>query len=103
LVLPFGRAAENPRQLWADHCVSCHGPTGNGATYEGRKRHVRDYTDPKVQAKFDDAGLLKNLMLGIADADGKPRMPSFKDRLTIDEAKALIAVIREFGKNEARP
>jgi mono/diheme cytochrome c family protein len=42
-------------------------------------------------------------MLGIADADGKPRMPSFKDRLTIDEAKALIAVIREFGKNEARP
>lgn len=90
-------ASEN----WANRCAKCHGMTGNGQTKIGAQRFIKDYTDAKVQAQFTDAGLLKNLLLGVQTADGKERMPSFKDQLSVAEAKDLIALIRSFGKPSA--
>ncbi len=40
---------------WNQHCASCHGKDGSGATMMGKKLGVKDYRDAKVQAGFTDA------------------------------------------------
>jgi mono/diheme cytochrome c family protein len=90
--------AETAQKNWDDKCASCHGANGDGKTKQGVKLHIKDYTESKVQADFTDSGLLKNLLLGIAKENGVERMPGFKDKLTVAEAKDLIALIRTFKK-----
>lgn len=101
LVLVPGAAYAAPvRENWDNLCAKCHGPNGEGNTKEGAKRTIKDYTNPKVQSEFTDAGLLKNLMLGIKSSSEEERMPSYKDKLTVAEAKELVALIRSFKKGE---
>ena len=95
---PLGARASSPRQLWDEKCASCHAPDGSGNTKTGRRLHIKDYTDPKVQAGFSDAGLLKNFLLGVADEDGNYRMPAYKDKVSVEDAKELVALIRSFKK-----
>jgi len=95
---PLGAIASTPKQIWDEQCASCHGLNGSGDTKEGRKRHIKDYADPKVQADFSDTGLLKDLLLGVASDDGTFRMPAFKDKLSGAEARELVALIRSFKK-----
>jgi mono/diheme cytochrome c family protein len=81
-------AAEN----WAKNCASCHAKDGSGNTVMGKKSGVENYQDAKVQAKFTDAQateIIKN---------GKDKMKAFKEKLTDDEIKALVAYIRTFKK-----
>ena len=92
------KLSADAQQSWDDQCASCHASNGNGKTKEGIKLHVKDYTDPKVQADFTDAGLLKNLMLGVGTESNPNRMPCYKAKLTAAEAKELIALIRSFKK-----
>ena len=77
-------AAEN----WAKMCASCHAKDGSGSTVMGKKNNVGDYRDAAAQAKFTDAQAVA------AITDGKDKMKSFKDKLTPDEIKALVAYIR---------
>ena len=86
------------RENWDNHCAQCHGENGDGRTKAGVQRWIKDYTDPKVQAEFSDSGLLKNLLLGIRSEDGKERMPAYKEKLPVSEAKELVALIRSFKK-----
>lgn len=81
-------AAEN----WGKMCASCHGKDGSGATVMGKKSGVLDYRDAAVQAKFTDAQATQII------ADGKDKMKAFKDKLTPDEIKALVAYVRAFKK-----
>lgn len=81
-------AAEN----WAKDCASCHAKDGSGSTVMGKKNGVGDYRSAAVQAKFSDAEAIK------AITDGKDKMKSFKDKLTPDEIKALVAYIRGMKK-----
>ena len=81
-------AAEN----WTKYCTSCHAKDGSGSTVMGKKSGAENYQDAKVQAKFTDAqamDIIKN---------GKEKMKAFKDKLTDDEIKALVAYIRAFKK-----
>jgi len=81
-------AAEN----WTKNCASCHAKDGSGNTIMGKKSGVENYQDAKAQAKFTDEqaiDIIKN---------GKEKMKSFKDKLTDDEIKALVAYIRAFKK-----
>ena len=81
-------AAEN----WAKNCASCHAKDGSGNTVMGKKSGVENYQDAKVQAKFTDAQateIIKN---------GMDKMKAFKEKLTDDEIKALVAYIRTFKK-----
>ncbi len=98
VMLPTLALAAPARENWDQLCAKCHGDAGDGHTSTGTRRHIKDYTDPRVQAAFTDAGLLKNLLLGIQAEDGQYRMPAFKDKLTVPEAKELIALIRAFKK-----
>ena len=81
-------AAEN----WSKMCASCHAKDGSGSTVMGKKNNVGDYTKADVQAKFTDAQAIA------AITDGKDKMKSFKDKLTPDEVKALVAYIRGMKK-----
>ena len=77
-------AAEN----WSKMCASCHAKDGSGSTVMGKKNGVEDYRDAKVQGKFTDAQAIQII------TDGKEKMKPFKDKLTPDEIKALVAYIR---------
>ena len=81
-------AAEN----WSKMCASCHAKDGSGSTVMGKKNNDGDYTKADVQAKFTDAQAIA------AITDGKDKMKSFKDKLTPDEVKALVAYIRGMKK-----
>ena len=81
-------AAEN----WTKLCASCHAKDGSGSTVMGKKNNVGDYRDAAVQAKFTDAQAIA------AITDGKDKMKPFKDKLTPDEVKALVAYIRGMKK-----
>jgi cytochrome c553 len=82
---------------WNTHCVSCHAKDGSGQTRMGRQSGAKDYRDAKVQAEMKDDAALKALKEGIMDK-GKERMKPYKDKLSEDEMKALIAHMRTFKK-----
>jgi cytochrome c553 len=100
LSAPFSQAngeLDVPK-LWTKHCKKCHGTDGKGLTKMGRKLKANDYTDPKVQAKFTDEEALKLTLEGIINKDsGKEIMKPYKEKLSEDEAKALVQYIREFA------
>ena len=85
-------AAEN----WENHCAKCHGADGKGQTKVGKKLQAKDYTDAKVQADMKDADMIKATVEGVFDKAGKERMKAYKDELSADEVKALVAYIRKF-------
>ena len=85
-------AAEN----WENHCAKCHGADGKGQTKVGKKLQAKDYTDAKVQAEMKDADMIKATLEGVFDQAGKERMKAYKDELSADEVKALVAYIRKF-------
>lgn len=84
-------AAEN----WDNYCTKCHGADGKGQTKAGKKLQAKDYTDPKVQAEMKDEDMIKATADGITK-DGKERMKGYKDELSADEIKELVAYIRKF-------
>lgn len=83
--------------LWDKHCVSCHAKDGSGNTKMGKKAEVKDYRDPKVQAEIKDDKAMQTVKEGIMEK-GKERMKPYKDKLTDDEIKELIAHMKTFGK-----
>ena len=85
---PAADVAEN----WSKSCASCHGKDGSGNTVMGKKSGVDNYTDAKVQAKFTDEEAIQSI------TEGKGKMKSFKDKLSAEEIKALVAHIRAFKK-----
>lgn len=81
---------------WENHCTKCHGEDGKGQTKVGKKLKVKDYTDAKVQAELKDEDMVKATAEGILDAAGKEKMKSYKDELSAEEIKELVAYIRKF-------
>jgi len=84
--------AADVAENWTKLCASCHAQDGTGSTMMGKKSGVESYADAKVQAKFTDAEAITVIK------DGKGKMKPFKDKLTDDEIKALVAHIRAFKK-----
>jgi cytochrome c553 len=89
--------AADVAENWTKHCASCHGKDGKGETKAGKKAEVKDLTDAKYQASFTDEKAAQQIKEGMKQ-DGKERMKPFKDKLTDDEVKALVAHIRSFKK-----
>src|ERR1044071_9990862 len=85
--------AADVKENWEKHCQKCHGPDGKGNTRMGRQSGVKDYTDAKVQAEMKDENAIKIIKEGIVEKD-KKKMDPYKDKLTDEEIKALIAYIR---------
>lgn len=90
----LGHAA-SASENWDNLCAKCHGADGKGETKIGKKLHVKDYTDAKVQADLKDADMAKAISDGIKDG-GKEKMKSFKGDLSEAEITDLVAHIRKF-------
>ena len=91
--IPVSKAADiDARKLYMTHCKTCHGENGK-PTDLGIGLEARDFTDADWQAKATDEKIIKQIN------DGTPeKMMPFKEKLTPDEVKALIPVVRSFGK-----
>lgn len=74
---------------WSQHCASCHGKDGSGATTMGKKLGVKDYTKEQSFSDADATNVIKN---------GKDKMKGFKDKLSDADIKALVAYVRGLKK-----
>lgn len=90
----YGYAAP-ATENWENHCAKCHGEDGKGQTKVGKKLKLKDYTDAAVQAAMTDAEMIQVTNDGIMDK-GKEKMKGYKDELSADEIKDLVALIRKF-------
>lgn len=79
--------------LYKTTCQKCHGADGTGNTPAGKKFEARDFHSADVQKKTD-AELIK------ATTDGQKKMPSYKDKLTAEQIKDLVAYVRQLGKSK---
>ena len=87
---PIAFAADGAA-IYKAKCASCHGADGKGQSPMGKKMNLRDLGSPEVQKQTDKE-------LYDWTADGKGKMPGYKDKLTADEIKALVAHMRTFKK-----
>ncbi|HET7437081.1 MAG TPA: cytochrome c [Thermoanaerobaculia bacterium] len=72
-------------------CAACHGADGKGDSAMGKKLGLRDLGSPEVQKQTDQ-------QLHDWTANGKGKMPAYKDKLSADEIKALVVHMRTFKK-----
>ena len=95
LLLSSGVALAAPAaDNWENLCASCHGADGKGQTKSGKKLKLRDYTDAKVQAELKDEEMCKAIADGVK-IEGKEKMKGFKDEISAEEIKDLVAYIRK--------
>jgi len=90
-------AAPDPKAIWDDQCVKCHGDNGNGDTKMGKKLEIKDLTDAKVQASFTDDQAAKAIKEGTKDKDGNPLMKPIEG-ITDDQIKVLVPFVRTLAK-----
>ena len=89
--------AADAKELWAKNCAKCHGADGKGQTKMGKQNGCKDYTDAKVQADMKDDNAVKTIKEGITEK-GKKKMDPYKDKLSDDEIKSMVAYMRSFKK-----
>jgi mono/diheme cytochrome c family protein len=89
------RAGDDVSKIWDTNCTACHGKDGKGSTMMGRKLDIKDLTDAKIQASFDDALASKMIKEGVT-VNGTEKMKAFGDKLSDDDIKALVAQVRSF-------
>ncbi|MDO8141563.1 MAG: c-type cytochrome [Candidatus Brocadiales bacterium] len=90
---PISKAADiDAKKLYMTHCKTCHGENGK-PTELGQGLEARDFTNADWQAKATDEQIIKQIN------DGTPeKMMPFKEKLSQDEIKSLVPVVRSFGK-----
>ncbi len=94
LVLSEANASDiNEQELYAKHCVLCHGEDGTGKTDLGSGLGARDFNDKAFQDGITDEQIVGQITNGTAE-----KMFPFKDKLTSEEIEVLVPVIRAFGK-----
>ena len=76
-------------ELFAKHCVSCHGKDGKAKTPAARKLGVKDLT----QSKVADGEVEKQITYGKKDERGNQKMPPFKDKLSPEEIRSLVVLV----------
>lgn len=83
-------AADGPA-LFKQTCAPCHGIKGDADTPAGKSLGAKDLGSEPVQ-KLTDTEIAAII------TKGRNKMPSFGSRLSTDDVKALIAVVRGFRK-----
>jgi mono/diheme cytochrome c family protein len=92
-------SAADVKENYTRMCARCHAADGSGNTKAGQKLNVKDYTSAEVQAKMTDEEILKVILEGAKDKDtGKEKMQAYKAKLSEQEAKDLVTLVRSFKK-----
>ncbi len=87
---PAGDASKG-KKIFAHHCAGCHGSQGKGDGYLLLGPDPANLTRPATKKK-SDATLLNTIH------EGKPNMPSWKNRLSAEESRAVLAYVRTLKK-----
>ncbi len=97
--LLFGTAARaaEAKENWGTHCAACHGKDGRGQTKAGRMAGAKDQTDAAYQASLKDDKMFTSIKEGLKEGD-KEKMKPFKEKLSDDDIKALVAYVRALKK-----
>lgn len=98
LAIPAFAGAAEVQENWTKNCQKCHGADGSGTTVIGKKLKLKNYTDPVVQAAMSDEEMLKVITEGAKDEAGKSTMPGYGGKMTVDEIRALVGLVRSFKK-----
>lgn len=79
------------KELFAQHCKSCHGAKGKGDGVKAEKIDITcgDFASPEVKKMTDGELFWKT-------TEGRKPMPSFKDKLSDNERWSVINFIRTF-------
>jgi len=78
-------------------CSSCHGQDGKGQTKMGKKLNIKDLTAAAVQDALTDESIIKQITDGVKDEKtGKDRMPALGKKLSAEQIKALVPIVRAF-------
>jgi len=76
----------------APKCASCHRADGKGVeAMKASMKDLPDFTDAAWQKKATDAEMIETIK------NGHKPMPAYKDKLTDDQIKALVAYVRKFA------
>lgn len=85
-------SARSAAELYAKHCVSCHGSDGRAKTFKGKLKHARNLTDSEWQGKVSDERIFNSIM------NGKGNMPAYGKKLSEQEIDSLVAYVRGLKK-----
>lgn len=90
-VKPVEIAVKSGKDLYTINCMTCHKDSGKGGkvTVEGKTINPDDLTSANMIAKTDD-----KLYSYIADGIVDEGMPAFKDKLSPEEIKSVVAHVR---------
>lgn len=91
-----GAVDKKIERVWKAKCASCHGADGKGATEQGQKMKVGDYTKADWQKGITDAKIKEAIIKGVKlEKDGvKKEMDPFEADLKPDQVDGLVAFIR---------
>lgn len=81
------------RKNYAENCVKCHKEGGIGGTsdIDGKKIKAPNFTSARMMKDNDDASWIESIQNGIPDEG----MPAYKDKLSEQEIKDLVKMIRK--------
>ena len=90
-IAPVVDEATSGKELYAVNCMICHKDSGKGGkiTLAGKTINPYDLTADKFK-KMPDEKLIGYVTDGVEDEG----MPAFKDKLSTDQIKAVIAHVR---------
>lgn len=83
--------SEDAAAVYKAKCAMCHGATGAGDTPMGKKLALKALGSPEVQKNSDDK-------LHEVIAKGSGKMPGFGGKLSEEQIKQLVGVVRAFAK-----
>jgi mono/diheme cytochrome c family protein len=93
LLVPSSWAADGA-EIFAAHCASCHGLDGKARTPAGKKFNARDLSE----SKLTDAEIAHQILEGVKDTKGAPRMPAFKEKVAPSDVAALVTHVKTFRR-----
>lgn len=93
---PVVSRAPDGKELFALNCMICHKESGTGGeiTIKGKKLNAENLTADKIK-KMTDEKLVGYVRDGIEDEG----MPAFKDKMTPEEIRAVVAHVRTLQAN----
>ena len=87
--MPASAKAADGKDLYVQHCKSCHGAKGKGDGSKAEKIDIscNDFSSDKFQAQTDGEIFWKT-------TEGRKPMPSYKEKMSDAERWAVVAYLR---------
>jgi mono/diheme cytochrome c family protein len=100
--------SESGQQLYNTNCLSCHGGPAGGSMSDMPPRHNANghtWHHPDCQLidiVLNGSGEMGEMMRRMMGKPDTPSMPAFRDRLTEEEVRAILAYIRTWWTEDQR-